>query len=147
MPTGDWQSNDHRSLQVCWIKDFWSWWLFWRILADVIREAVWSVGAWLQVCQCQWRKTRWTIPLPQAFFPMASPSSRWDLPQIQMSFNLIPEGGETAVELLPGDFEPSRRANHPHSAPAQATCPSWVIVGGDDGKVENRYSIYLIYWG
>ena len=42
----------------------------------------------------------------------------------QMSFILIPEGGEAAVELLPGDFEPSRRANHPHSAPAQATCPS-----------------------
>ena len=58
-----------------------------------------------------------------------------------MSFILIPEGGEAAVELLPGDFEPSRRANHPHSAPAQATCPSWVIFRGDDGKVENRYSI------
>ena len=144
MPTGDRQSNDHRSLQVCWIKDFWSWWLFWRILADVIRKAVVVAGVPMPMEEDQMEDSSPPSLLPNGITLVKVRSSTIFF---QMSFILIPEGGEAAVELLPGDFEPSRRANHPHSAPAQATCPSWVIVGGDDGKVENWYCIYLIYWG
>ena len=46
--------------------------------------------------------------------------------QTNFSLWLIAEGGEAAVQLLPGDPQPSRGENHTHPAPAQAACPSWV---------------------